>query len=105
MKKTNWEAVSKNYSDLTMCSNLSNHELKIDCYKHTLVCMKHMVTTNEKSVRNTEELRERYSNVTRQEVINIQEKEQENKKGTEMNYKNNQKTIKGQELHTYQQLF
>ena len=37
--------------------DLSNHQLKIVCYKHSLVCIKHMVTTNQKSARDTPEIK------------------------------------------------
>ena len=40
------EELSKNGSAQKMCSNLRDHQLKIDCYKHSLVYMKHMITTN-----------------------------------------------------------
>lgn len=43
----------KNYSDFRVCLNLSDHQLKIHCYKRSLVYKKHMVTTNQKSTRDT----------------------------------------------------
>ena len=41
--------------------------------------MKHITTTNQKSTRNTQKIRERNPNMTLQKFINIQKK-QENKK-------------------------
>ena len=54
-KNINVDRVSKNGNEFRMCSNLSNHQLKIDCYTHSLVYMKHMVTTNPKSTRYIQE--------------------------------------------------
>lgn len=50
-KGINVDWVSKNGSNFRICSNLSNHQLKIDGYKHSLVYMKHIVTTDQKSTR------------------------------------------------------
>ena len=42
--------IRKNCSDFLMCSDLSNHQLKIDFYNDSLVYVKYMVTTNQKNV-------------------------------------------------------
>ena len=55
------EGVSKNGSDYKMCSNLSNHRLKVDCYKHSLVYMNHMVTRNQKCARDIQEIKRKES--------------------------------------------
>ena len=47
----NVEWVTKNGSNFRMCSNLGSHQLKIDCYKDSLVYIKHMVTTNQNSTK------------------------------------------------------
>ena len=44
-----------------MCSNLTNHQLKIDCYKDSLVYMKHIVTTNQKPTKNIQEIKRKES--------------------------------------------
>ena len=36
-----------------MCSNLSDYQLKIDCYIHRLLYKSIMVVTNQKSIRDT----------------------------------------------------
>ena len=41
-----------------MCLNFSNHQLNVDFYKHSLVYMKHMVNTNQKYTRDTQEIEE-----------------------------------------------
>ena len=50
------KGLSKNCSDFRRCSNLSDHQLKIDCYRRSSVYMKHMVTTNRKSTGNIKEI-------------------------------------------------
>ena len=42
-----------------MCSNLSNHQLKINCYKPRLIYMKHMIATNQKSMRDVQKNKEK----------------------------------------------
>lgn len=56
------EGVSENYSDIE-CLNLSDHWLKIACYNHNLEYMKHIVTTNQKSVRGIQEIKRKKSTV------------------------------------------
>lgn len=45
----NMEGISKHCKDLKMFSNLSNHQLKIDCFKY----MKPIVTKNQNPIRYT----------------------------------------------------
>ena len=40
---------------------LSNHQLKVDCNKHSLVYMNHMITTNKKSLRDIQEIKKKES--------------------------------------------
>ena len=44
-----------------ICSNLGAHKLKIYCYKHSLVYIKHIVTTNRKSIRDNKEMKRKES--------------------------------------------
>ena len=63
MAKTMWRGWVKTIleCDFRMCLDLSNYPLKIDCYKHSLVYMKHMVTTNQKSTRDIQEIERKES--------------------------------------------
>ena len=53
----NIKEVIKNGSYFRICSNLRNHQPKVECCKHSLVYMKHLVTTNQKSTRDIEEIK------------------------------------------------
>ena len=55
------EGVRKTGNDYRMCSNLSYHQLKTDYYKHSLVYMKHMITTDQKSTRNIQRIKRKES--------------------------------------------
>ena len=48
---------SKICSVFGMCSNISNHQLKIDCYTHRLLYMKLLETTNEKNITDTQKIK------------------------------------------------
>ena len=61
MTKPNMKVINNNGSDFTMHLNLSNHQLKVECYKHSLVYMEHMVVTNQKSTREVQEIRRKES--------------------------------------------
>ena len=52
------ERESKNSSDYTICPHVSDHQLKTACYKHSLVYIKPMITTNQKYTRDTQEIEE-----------------------------------------------
>ena len=52
----------KNDSDCRMCLNLSNHQVKMDCYKYSLAYIKHMVAANQKSLRDIKEIKTKKSN-------------------------------------------
>ena len=70
-----------------MGSNLSNHQLKIDCYLHTMLYINLMVTINQKPITDTEKIkRKEYKRNTKE---SHQIKRKEDKRRTE-NYKNNQ---------------
>ena len=43
------------------CLNLSDYGLKIACYNHSMEYMKHIVTTNQKSVRGIQEIKRKKS--------------------------------------------
>ena len=60
------ERESKNSSDYTICPHVSDHQLKTACYKHSLVYIKPMITTNQKYTRDTQEIKwkESKSNTT-----------------------------------------
>lgn len=53
---TKTKVMSKACKNLRICLNLNDHQLKIGCYRHSLV-MKHMVPTNQKSVKDIQEIR------------------------------------------------
>ena len=55
------DGVSKNCGDFRIRLNLSDHQLKIDCYKHSLEYMKHMVTQTQKSVRDIQDIKRKGS--------------------------------------------
>ena len=76
-----------------MCLNLSDHQLKVDCYEHSLVYMKHVVTPDQKSTRDAKIKRKESKHNTTDSHQHI--REQENKKGAE-NFKDNQEKIKWQ---------
>ena len=52
------EGLSKN-RNFRLDSTLSNHQLKINCYKPRLIYMKHMITTNQKSMRDVQKNKEK----------------------------------------------
>ena len=68
--------------------NLNDHQLKIDYYKHRFVYTKY----NQKFTTDIKEIKGKESKHNTTES-HQHTREQENKKGTEKNYKNNQKTI------------
>ena len=76
-----------------MCLNLSNHQLNMGCYILRMLYMNLMVTAQQNLEQIHNKQRERKPSITLQKVINHKEREQEKKKGTEKNYKNNQKTM------------
>ena len=71
-----------------MGSNLSNHQLKIDCYLHRLLYINLMVTINQKPITDTEKIkRKEYKHNTKE---SHQIKRKEDKRRRTENYKNNQ---------------
>lgn len=77
-----------------MCSNLSEHQLKIDSYIHRKLCINLMATTNQKPIINTQIIKRKKESITLQKAIHHKEIEQENMKETNKNYKSNHKVIK-----------
>lgn len=73
-KSINVKGERKNCSNFKMCSNLHEHQLKIDGYEQRLVYMKQMVTTNLKSIRNIQEIKRKEHKCNTIESINTQEK-------------------------------
>lgn len=52
-KTQTWKEVVKT-SDFRICSNLRDHQPKIDCYEHSLLYMKYIGATDQKSMRERE---------------------------------------------------
>ena len=68
--------------------NLNAYQLKIDCYRHRMIYINLIVTTNQKSAKVQK-------NKEKRKPANHKRRE---KKGTQENYKNNQKAIN--KIHT-----
>ena len=84
--------------------NLSCYQLKIDCHRYRLLYWRLMVTTKQKSIVNTQKIKERNINIPLKKSSNHKGREQE-KKGTERNYKNRQKIVNKIEIRTYISIF
>ena len=73
-----------------MSLNIRDHHLKTDYYKQSLVYNKHTVTTDQKSMTNTQDIKNKESkHNTIIKSSTYKRKEKENKKGTEKKCKNN----------------
>lgn len=57
-----------------MPSNLSNHQLTIDCYRCRMSYMNHMVTTDQKPVKDTQKIKRRESSHNTKESQHAQGK-------------------------------
>nr|KAF6405038.1 hypothetical protein HJG63_009358 [Rousettus aegyptiacus] len=91
-KKLNMEGMNNNGNNYRLYSNLSDHQLKINCYKHSLVYMKHIVTINQKFTRYIQEIKKKESK--HNPTVSHQHTGEASKR-IRNNYKNNQKTISG----------
>ena len=65
-----------------MSSNLSDHQLKIDYYIHRLLYMNLMVTTNQKPVKDIQEIKRKGYKHKTKETIKSQGKTEEQAKRT-----------------------
>ena len=73
-----------------MCLNFSNHQLKMDFYKQLGISE---ARGNHKPNRNTRNKEKGIQTQCYRESSTYKRRKQENKKGTEKDYKNSQKTI------------
>ena len=78
-------------SAFRMCSNLSDHQLNIDCYIHRMLYMNSMATKNQKPAVDTQKIKRKES--THNTKASHQMTREERKRRTEKNHKKNQKTI------------
>ena len=73
-------------SSFTMCLNLNDHQLNIDCCILRMLYMNFVVTTNQKPIIEMQKNRGRKPSIALKKVTNRKEREQE-KEGTEENCK------------------
>ena len=80
-----------------MGSNLSKHQLNIDCYMQKILYTNLMVTTNQKPAIDMQRInRKEWKYIIKE----IQQTVREKQEGTEKNYKNNYKTNNKMSIRT-----